>query len=371
MGLYRVPFRSPRGGLNRRGRRRSPLLVTAALAGLLLVGCSRTAIEQALAPAPELRDKGNAGEGNTGEGNIGNATPEPSSATGTAISPPTASPPASPLGESDDRPSSLSPGLIGPVNRPVEGRPVEGNPSAGDRPRNSQTSPTRNPAPASATDVPIALRSQVEDFLALGAIAGPFEANAAISRGEFARWLFATNNALHSDRPALQVRPGSATSTTVFRDVPTSHPDFEAIQGLAEAGILPSSLSGAQEQINFRPSDHLSREDLILWKVPLDVRRTLPPSNLEAVKEAWGFQDTSRISSPALRAVLADYSNGDQAVIRRVFGYTTLLQPQKPVTQAEAAAALWYFGSDGQGVSAADAPEERLGRGESPTPTGG
>jgi hypothetical protein len=56
-----------------------------------------------------------------------------------------------------------------------------------------------------------------------------------------------------------------------------------------------------------------------------------------------------------LRAVLADFQNGELANIRRVFGYTTLFQPKKPVTRAEAAAAVWYFGAEGEGVSAQDA----------------
>jgi hypothetical protein len=53
--------------------------------------------------------------------------------------------------------------------------------------------------------------------------------------------------------------------------------------------------------------------------------------------------------------VLADYQNGDLSNIRRAFGYTTLLQPQKVVTRAEAAATLWFFGSQGDGLSAQDA----------------
>jgi hypothetical protein len=51
---------------------------------------------------------------------------------------------------------------------------------------------------------------------------------------------------------------------------------------------------------------------------------------------------------------LADYQSGDRSNIRRAFGYTTLLQPQKPVTFAEVVSTIWYFGaSDGQ--SARDA----------------
>ncbi|MCA1995168.1 MAG: S-layer homology domain-containing protein, partial [Coleofasciculus sp. S288] len=46
---------------------------------------------------------------------------------------------------------------------------------------------------------------------------------------------------------------------------------------------------------------------------------------------------------------------GEQSNIRRVFGYTTLFQPKKSVTRAEAASTLWYFGSQGEGLSAREA----------------
>ncbi len=193
-----------------------------------------------------------------------------------------------------------------------------------------------------------------------------------MTRRQYARWLLAANNEIYRDRPPAQIRPATAGTPSTFKDVTATDPDFAAIQGLAEAGIIPSALSGAQEQINFNPNEPLLREDLLLWKVPLDVRGALPASNLEAVKEAWGFQDTSKISAPALRAVLADYQNGDQAVIRRVFGYTTLFQPKKSVTRAEAAASLAYFGSQGQGQLAADVGTAQLGvsatETKSPTP---
>jgi hypothetical protein len=81
----------------------------------------------------------------------------------------------------------------------------------------------------------------------------------------------------------------------------------------------------------------------------------LPSANLDAVKQTWGFQDVAKIDPKALRAVLADFQNGEQSNIRRVFGYTTIFQPKKPVTRAEAAAALWYFGTQGEGISAPEA----------------
>jgi hypothetical protein len=94
-----------------------------------------------------------------------------------------------------------------------------------------------------------------------------------------------------------------------------------------------------------------------LWKVPLDIRQALPAASLDAVKQTWGFQDVGKIDPKALRAVLADFQNGDQSNIRRVFGYTTLFQPKKPVTRAEAAAAIWYLGSQGEGISAKEAQQ--------------
>ena len=182
-----------------------------------------------------------------------------------------------------------------------------------------------------------------------------FEPNKTITRREYARWLVAANNRIYTSRPARQIRLGVETSQPAFQDVSRSDRDFPAIQGLAEAGLISSSLSGDSTTVLFRPDAPLSREDLILWKLPIDTRQTLPSATIEAVKQTWGFQDASRTDSKALRAVLADFQNGDQANIRRAFGYTTLFQPKRTVTRAEAAAVLWYFGFQGDGLSATEA----------------
>ncbi|BAZ16165.1 S-layer domain-containing protein [Calothrix sp. NIES-4071] len=183
---------------------------------------------------------------------------------------------------------------------------------------------------------------------------GLFEPNKVITRREYARWLVAANNAMYTNNPAKQIRTVSETAQPAFSDVPKTNPDFAFIQGLAEAGIIPSTLSGDSTEVLFRPDAPLTREQLLLWKLPLDTRAALPAANLEAVKQTWGFQDAGKIDSRALRAVLADFQNGEQSNIRRVFGFTTLFQPKRTVTRAEAAAALWYFGTQGDGISAAD-----------------
>jgi S-layer homology domain len=184
-----------------------------------------------------------------------------------------------------------------------------------------------------------------------------FEPNRSITRRLFARWLLAANNALYVDMPARQVRSG--TGTSVFVDVAMTDPDGPTIQGLAEAGIIPSALTTTSPMRRFEPDRLLSREDLVLWKVPLDSRQGLPKADLGMVKEVWGFEDAARINPRALRAVLADYQNGDQSVIRRVFGFTTLFQPQKPVSRAEAAMALAYFGAQDQGRSVGQMGSDR------------
>jgi hypothetical protein len=253
---------------------------------------------------------------------------------------------------------------------------------------NSTNTPQTTSVASEFTDIEKVpqFRPYIEDLAVLGVLkpdsasksnsaSGAFEPNKAVTRRQYARWLVAANNQVHANRPGQQVRLASGTSQPAFSDVPRSDPDFAAIQGLAEAGLIPSTLSGDSTNVLFRPDAPLTRENLVLWKTPLDTRSTLPKASVEAVQETWGFQDSGKVNPTALRAVLADFQNGESSNIRRVFGYTTLFQPQKTVTRAEAAAALWYFGSQGEGLSAKEAqqlkrqPSQPTAQSEAP-PTG-
>jgi hypothetical protein len=215
--------------------------------------------------------------------------------------------------------------------------------------------------------LPPELKQHIEDLAELGVLQlrstnvatssvnlEQFKPNEVIKRREYARWLVATNNRFYTNRPAHKIRLGVSTAQPAFQDVLRTDPDFAAIQGLAEAGLIPSPLSGDSTTVTFRPDAPLTREDLLLWKAPIDTRQALPNASIQAVQETWGFQDAARIDSRALRAVLADFRNGDLSNIRRAFGFTTLFQPKKPVTRAEAAATLWYFGAQSEGMSAQD-----------------
>lgn len=231
------------------------------------------------------------------------------------------------------------------------------------------TSDTANQNFNDLSQAPQELQKYITDLAALGVLplepvatkssqADPvrqFDPGKIVSRREFARWLFEANNRIQVTRPSLQIRAASSAAQPAFRDVPRNDPDFAVIQGLAEAGLIPSALSGDGTAVLFRPDAPLTREQLILWKVPLDTRQVFPNASLEAVKESWGFQDAARIDPRVLQAILADFQNGDQSNIRRVFGYTTLLQPKKPVTRAEAAATIWFFGNGGEGMTAQEA----------------
>ncbi|MEG4351620.1 S-layer homology domain-containing protein [Microcoleus sp. LAD1_D3] len=254
------------------------------------------------------------------------------------------------------------------------------SPTASPTPSNSEgTTPTPSASPKSAkvsqldTQIPQQLRQYVADLSQLEVLkvrsstesanletaSSLPKPNQIITRREYARWLVAANNQIYASRQAKQIRLAVDSSEPAFSDVSKTDPDFSAIQGLAEAGVIPSSLSGETKDVKFRPDAPLTRETMILWKVPLDSRQVLPTANIDGVKEKWGFQDASKIDSQASRAVLADFNNGDLANIRRVFGFTTLFQPKKSVTRAEAAASLWYFGVQDQGLSAKDALEAK------------
>lgn len=235
----------------------------------------------------------------------------------------------------------------------------------------TETSPTPTFTQASYTDIgeaPEELQQYIEELVTLDVLMlidvkaddniernpNEFLPNQIITRREYARWLMAVNNRFYADQRAKKIRPAVASSQPAFQDVGTTNIDFSAIQGLAEAGIIPSPLNGSTTAIKFRPDAPLTRKDLILWKVPLDTRTALPVATAAAVTEAWGFQDAAKIEPAAIKAVLADHGNGEFANIRRALGYTTLFQADKGVTRAEAAAVLWRFGNSTEGITATE-----------------
>ncbi|KYC36029.1 S-layer protein [Scytonema hofmannii PCC 7110] len=286
----------------------------------------------------------------------------------TAIAQATPTPTSSPETTATEVPQPSESQFVGPVrsNEPIT------QPNTTSEPTNITANATAISNPQEFSDLskaPQEFQRYIRDLAELGVLSvssnaaksdrgvatNQFEPNKIIARREYARWLVTANNTIYASDPAKQIRLASSGSQPAFSDVPKTDPDFPVIQGLAEAGLIPSLLSGDSTAVLFRSGAPLTREQLILWKVPLDIRQALPNANLEAIKQTWGFQDAGKIDPKALRAILADHQNGEQSNIRRVFGYTTLFQPKKPVTRAEAAAVLWYVGTQGEGISATEA----------------
>jgi len=167
-----------------------------------------------------------------------------------------------------------------------------------------------------------------------------------ITRREYARWLVKANNLLFADVNSKLIREANPNSQSIFTDVPTTDPDFVIIQGLAEAGLIPSPLLKQGEFTTFNPDKPLTREDLIAWKVPLDFREKIPNVTLDALKETWGFQDANKINPFVWNKLYLDWQNGEEANTRKAFGYITLFQPQKEVTYEEAGRVLSSFGTN-------------------------
>ncbi|GAQ85284.1 hypothetical protein KFL_002270180 [Klebsormidium nitens] len=166
---------------------------------------------------------------------------------------------------------------------------------------------------------------------------------AVCSRRDFARWLLSGSSVL-TGTPGVHPVPSEGVTDTAFDDVTFDDEDFAAIQGLAEAGIIPSRLShgsAASSDGQFHPDAPLTRQDLVRWKMALDRRRLPTEADPKtAVLESWGFLDAELVHPATLPAMIADFQAGDQSVIARAFGYTLRFQPHKPVSVAQAAAAL-------------------------------
>lgn len=171
------------------------------------------------------------------------------------------------------------------------------------------------------------------------------------TRREFARWFVKLCSRLERKRrhriiPNLLIC-GSVESA--FDDVNLDDSDFLYIQSLGESGIVPSKLSSfcgtftsdslsANRNANFQPDSYLSRLDLVNWKVLVEhpfaseLDQKMPSKNVHTLDlSAWPDVSAS---------ILTDLIGGDHSIISKVFGNTRRLQHHKPVTKAQAAAAL-------------------------------
>lgn len=170
------------------------------------------------------------------------------------------------------------------------------------------------------------------------------------TRREYARWLVSASSSLSRNTiskvyPAMYIEN---ITELAFDDITPEDPDFSSIQGLAEAGLISSKLSKHDLQssledehtpIYFTPESPLSRQDLVSWKMALE-RRQLPVVNRKSMEQLSGFIDIDKIHPDAWPALAADLALGEPSIVALAFGYTRLFQPDKPVTNAQAAVAI-------------------------------
>ncbi|KAI8564829.1 hypothetical protein RHMOL_Rhmol03G0212700 [Rhododendron molle] len=169
------------------------------------------------------------------------------------------------------------------------------------------------------------------------------------TRREYARWLVSASSTLSRNTvskvyPAMYIEN---VTELAFDDITPEDPDFPSIQGLAEAGLISSKLSRRdmsssdedQSSLCFSPESILSRQDLVSWKMALE-KRKLPDADKKILHQLSGFIDIDKINPDACPALVADLSAGENGIIALAFGYTRLFQPDKPVTNAQAAIAL-------------------------------
>lgn len=209
-------------------------------------------------------------------------------------------------------------------------------------------------------DLPANFQEYINDFNQLGILTEneikdrKFNPNEPIKKRDFVRWLVETNNKIYGDDPSKQIRLNNQSTEVAFRDILPSDPDFKYIQALAETGIIFSPLTDKNQPDLFNPDQPLTREELILWKVPFDQRQALPKADLKMIETSWGFQDSNKINPQIFNTLYADFQNQKHSNLKRILSFTQLFQPQKPVTRAEAVACLWYFGNENQGLSLKD-----------------
>lgn len=171
------------------------------------------------------------------------------------------------------------------------------------------------------------------------------------TRREFARWFVKLCSKLERER-MHRIMPDLITCGSLesaFDDVNFDDPDFLYIQSLGESGVVPSKLSsffgistsGFQSgniNSNFLPESYLSRFDLVNWKVLVEYPFA---SELDQKMLSNKVHTLDLSAWPDVSAsILMDLFGHNQSIVSKVFGNTRRLQHHKPVTKAQAAAAL-------------------------------
>jgi hypothetical protein len=161
-------------------------------------------------------------------------------------------------------------------------------------------------------------------------ISGKFNPTKTITRAEFVRWLVRANNAILAESPERSLRlPETGKPKPTFSDVPSTHPDFRYIQGMANAGF-----DIAYEGKTFKPNQPITREQMLAIKVALDRRNAI---SKDTGSPPGGWTDSAQISKKYWPALYTESLVQGSANVTRTFGNIKTFNPQAAVTRAEAA----------------------------------
>lgn len=172
-------------------------------------------------------------------------------------------------------------------------------------------------------------KQQITKLLQSGAVKldnpASFEPNQPITRSEFIRWMYGYDG--KHIKPKLASQPS-------FSDVDSSNPDYALIEGLQAAGVITGFPDGTMQL-----DKELTRQELtLLWGWYERERSVTNPIVDSSVTQfaLKKYKDGAQISDTYVAAV-GFYANQEKHPLEQVFGVTNKLEPQQPVTHAQAA----------------------------------
>lgn len=207
---------------------------------------------------------------------------------------------------------------------------------------NSRSVPGESDSKPDATsfsdlDEALPTTAYVRDLNALGVfdeIGSEFQPYEPITRAEYITWLFKAQNAItEKDNEKIRLDPNFDPK---FSDIDSSHPAFKYVASLAKAGY-----SVGYEDGTFKPDELLTREEMIVIKVGVDVGKTIKP-DINYMNYLWKFSDGDQVDSRYTGYIATDHGLRDPNILR-AFGKLGTFEPQEPVLRHEAAATLWSF----------------------------
>ena len=222
---------------------------------------------------------------------------------------------------------------------------------------------TKNsPIPVAFEDIKgVVAQKQITQLAQLGVFdttSGKFNPKAPITRAEFVRWLVRANNIFFAGSSDKTIRLPDENNKATFSDVPPTHPDFNYIQGMANAGFP----IGYDEK-TFKPDQILSREQMLAIKVALDHRTPIEKDKGEA---PVGWTDSNKISKKYWPALSVESVLQNNANAQRTFGSIKTLNPQAAVNRAEAALCIWAIADNVAGFTTAEDALQKLQQQDSP-----